>query len=76
MSPRKQKEIIFKHIELDEEIPPGTQELVEEIMAESLFRMWLKEQSSLKQSAEQKNPAQDQKTDVERSGPEMFGDNI
>jgi hypothetical protein len=46
MSPRKTKEIIFTHIEVDEEIPPGTRELCEEFVAESLFQMWLKEQSA------------------------------
>ena len=44
--PKKQKDIIFTHIETDEEIPPGTREMVEEIYAENLFQMWLKEQSS------------------------------
>ena len=46
MTPRKQREISFKHIELDEEVPPGTREFAEEIMSESLFRAWLKEKSA------------------------------
>ena len=46
MSPRKKREIVFKNIEVEEAVPPGTKELVEEIMAESLFQAWLKEQSS------------------------------
>lgn len=43
---RKQRsfsEIAFEHIETDEELPQGTQEMVEEILAESLFQLWLAE---------------------------------
>ncbi len=36
-------EISFTHVEMDEELPPGTQELVEEALAEGLFKMWLAE---------------------------------
>lgn len=34
-------EISFEHVEMDEDLPSGTQEMVEEILAESLFKMWL-----------------------------------
>ena len=79
MSPRKQKEIIFKHVELDEEVPPGTQELVDEMMAEWLFRLWLKEKSSGESAVqdESKKPSpQNQESAVEGKMPEVFGDNI
>ena len=36
-------EINFTHVEVEEEIPPGIVETVEEILAESLFRLWLSE---------------------------------
>lgn len=36
-------EIDFTHIEVEEELPPGTIEKVEGILAESLFRAWLVE---------------------------------
>ena len=63
MSPRKQKEIIFEHIELDEEVPPGTQEMVEEILAKHLFQMWLEERSS------SKPPAVEGGTSVPKANP-------
>ena len=43
MRHRKKQEIIFKHIEVDEEISPIVKEMVEDILAESLFQSWLKE---------------------------------
>jgi hypothetical protein len=58
MSPRKQKEIVFEHIELDEEVPPGTQELVEKMLAKALFQVWLEERSSLKPLNDQQPPSQ------------------
>lgn len=33
--------IALDHVEMDEELPVGTQEMVEEFVAESLFRMWI-----------------------------------
>jgi len=36
-------EIDFAHIEVEEELPPGTIEKVEGILAESFFRAWLVE---------------------------------
>lgn len=36
-------DIKFTHIETDEPLPAGTQEMVEEIVAEGLFKMWLSE---------------------------------
>ena len=74
MSPRKQKEIIFKNIELDEEAPPGTQELVDEMLSEWIFRLWIKEKSFQERPTEQKTPAQNHKMDVESNRPEISWD--
>lgn len=48
----KPSKILFEHVEVDEELPPGTQEMVEEILAENLFQMWLAEVGHRKEEHE------------------------
>jgi hypothetical protein len=34
-------DILFEHVNIEEELPFGTQEMVEEALADGLFKLWL-----------------------------------
>ena len=46
MSKRKQQEIIFNHIELDEPVSPEFVRELHELIAKKLFEAWLSERNS------------------------------
>jgi len=50
MAKRKQQEIIFNHIELDEPVSPEFVRELHELIAKKLFEAWLSERNSGKQT--------------------------
>lgn len=46
MEKRKQKQIIFNHIELDEPVSPEFVKELHELIAKKLFETWLSERKS------------------------------